>query len=90
MTSSNKIRRGSVNIQGVEFDHCGQFDTDRAALNFFYLNGPRMQSIVRGNSFHDSKGELLNAVQSHDLRIENNFFYNGVKVLASMIEGQNN
>lgn len=33
---------------------------------------------------------MLNAVESHDIKIENNIFYNGVKILASMIEGHNN
>jgi hypothetical protein len=47
----------------VEFDNCGQFDTERAALDFYYLSDTanRRQSTIFGNSFHDSNGMLLTA-----------------------------
>lgn len=40
--TKDKTRRGVAIIQGVEFEHCGQFDTDRGGLNFYYLTGPRI------------------------------------------------
>jgi hypothetical protein len=45
---------------------------------------------VRGNAFHSSFGPLFNAVSSHDILVENNVFYNGVRFLASMVDGMNN
>jgi len=71
--SIKSLRRGYANMRGVEFENCGQFDTENAGLDFFYLNtnDPALQrtSTIIGNSFHDANGMLLNARQSNNLLI---------------------
>jgi hypothetical protein len=55
-TAAKAVRRGYANIFGTEFINCGQFDTERGGLNFWYVNDKRILSNVIGNSFHDSQG----------------------------------
>jgi hypothetical protein len=45
---------------------------------------------VQGCSFHDSNGQLFNSETSYDVKVDNNVFYRGVKILAQMISGVNN
>ncbi len=83
--SVKKIRRGRANLAGVEFENCGQYDTEKAGLNFQLLNSDdyiSYGSSVVGCSFHDSEGFLLNSDRSFNITVENNVFYNGQKALV--------
>ncbi|CAK63336.1 unnamed protein product (macronuclear) [Paramecium tetraurelia] len=83
-------RRGYTVLHGVEFNNCGQYDTQRSGLDFRNLNSEiiKTPSEVIGCSFHDTTGMLMTIQNSQYITIKNNIFFTGIKALVQINNSQ--
>ena len=75
-TDNERLRKGNVILQGVEFIEGGQYDTEKTALQLVNLIGENDNKIIK-SSFHNCKSFCLDIENSHHLLIEDNVFFEG-------------
>ena len=86
-TVNGTLRRGSVQLNGVQFQDGGQSDTLNAPLVF--LNNPNSisTSVVTATSFINCKARCIFVKNSRNISIDNNVLYNawvmGIEALTS-------
>ncbi|CAD8206675.1 unnamed protein product [Paramecium pentaurelia] len=89
-TERTRLRRGYVQLQGVEFINVGQVNKEFAGLDFQSAVGgdPAPSSDIIGCSFHDSDGYLFKVEDSEYVNAVHNVFYNGQKALVQFINSK--
>ena len=70
------MRRGRVDLDGIEISFCGHQDTERAGLDIKYVESWGPMSKFTRSSIHDGLGWCMNVFASKNVTIENNVFYN--------------
>jgi hypothetical protein len=78
--------RGVLILDGVELINMGQFDTEKAAIQFFMTNTPGESTIIRNSAIHDSNGQSIHAEYAYHVILDSNVFFNSFQ---SMIYSMN-
>ena len=78
-----------MELQGVEISFGGQPDTERAALDIKFVQGPGPMSFVHNCSIHDGIGWGIHVLSSKNVSIEDNLFFNCEKFLVRAISSNN-
>ena len=81
----NIVRRGYVELDGVEISAGGHPDTERASLDIKYVKDVGPMSSIQRSSIHDGFGWCLNAQASNNITIDNNVFYNCEKFMTRAV-----
>jgi len=72
---STVTRKGYATIDHVEFVNCSQYDTDKAAVRFFDINGLKdedVKSSVTNSAVHDGLGIGIMVSSAEDVTVDNN------------------
>lgn len=72
------IRRvGSVNLNGVQIQNGGQYDTTASALQFKNVLNGNYSSTITATSFYNCRDWCVNIENAQNITFTNNVFYNG-------------
>ena len=87
--NNNIIRRGYLQLKGVEITNGGHPDTERASVDIKYVQGVGPTNFIRNSSIYNGIGWRVHAESSNNIEIVNNVFFNCEKFLTRVLYSNN-
>ena len=83
------MRRGYIQLKGVEISHGGHPDTERASVDIKYVKAEGPSNFIKNSSIYNGIGWCVHCYSSDNVDIENNVFFNCEKHLTRALFANN-